>query len=40
LASGALDQDKLDRALALLASPDFWAFGGGGVSVWGQKSVN
>ena len=40
LASGALDKDKLDRALALLASPDFWAFGGGGVSVWGQKSIN
>jgi SAM-dependent methyltransferase len=37
LTSGALTADKLDRALALLVSPDFWAFGGGGVSVWGQR---
>jgi SAM-dependent methyltransferase len=37
LESGALTADKLDRALRLLASPDFWAFGGGGVSVWGQR---
>lgn len=27
----------LSRALELLSQPNFWAFGGGGVSVWGQR---
>jgi SAM-dependent methyltransferase len=37
LASGELSAERLDEALALLDSPDFWAFGGGGVAVWGQR---
>lgn len=37
LASGELSAERLDEALALLASPDFWAFGGGGVAIWGQR---
>jgi hypothetical protein len=35
--SGELSVDRLDEALGLLKSPDFWAFGGGGVAVWGQR---
>jgi SAM-dependent methyltransferase len=35
--SGELTADRLDEALGLLKSPDFWAFGGGGVAVWGQR---
>lgn len=35
--SGDLSADRLDEALGLLKSPDFWAFGGGGVAVWGQR---
>lgn len=35
--SGELSVDRLDEALGLLRSPDFWAFGGGGVAVWGQR---
>ena len=35
--TGAQTGAQIDRAVALLASPDFWAFGGGGVAVWGQK---
>lgn len=38
LASGALTAERLDEALGLLNSPDFWAFGGGGVAVWGQRA--
>ncbi len=37
LGSGELSADRLDEALGLLKSPDFWAFGGGGVAVWGQR---
>jgi SAM-dependent methyltransferase len=36
LAAGELSAEQLDEALRLLNSPDFWAFGGGGVAVWGQ----
>jgi SAM-dependent methyltransferase len=32
-----LSAERLDEALRLLNSPDFWAFGGGGVAVWGQR---
>jgi SAM-dependent methyltransferase len=39
VASGEIGEDTLDRALKLLASPEFWAFGGGGVSVWGRKAT-
>jgi SAM-dependent methyltransferase len=35
--SGELSAERLDEALGLLKSPDFWAFGGGGVAVWGQR---
>ena len=37
IASGAISAERMDHALRLLASPDFWAFGGGGVAVWGQR---
>lgn len=37
LSSGAMSRQRLDDALALIGSPDFWAFGGGGVAVWGQR---
>jgi hypothetical protein len=37
LASGDLSEARLDEALALLKSPDFWAFGGAGVAVWGRR---
>jgi ubiquinone/menaquinone biosynthesis C-methylase UbiE len=36
--SGELSQERLDEALELLKSPDFWAFGGAGVAVWGQRA--
>lgn len=39
LASGALTAERLEEALGLLRSPDFWAFGGGGVAVWGQRAT-
>ena len=39
LDSGAITERRLDEALALLTSPDFWAFGGGGVAVWGQRAA-
>jgi ubiquinone/menaquinone biosynthesis C-methylase UbiE len=32
-----IDADTMDRALSLLSNANFWAFGGGGVSVWGQS---
>lgn len=35
--SEALSAD-LDEALRLHKSPDFWAFGDGGVGVWGQRT--
>jgi SAM-dependent methyltransferase len=35
--SGALSAKQFDQALELLKSPDFWALGGGGVAVWGQR---
>lgn len=37
LASGEMTVERLDEALRLLNSPDFWAFGGGGVAIWGQR---
>jgi hypothetical protein len=39
LASQAIDEAKLVRALAPLADPAFWAFGGGEVAVWGRKAA-
>lgn len=38
LESGAITAQQLDHALGLLASPDFWGFGGGGVAVWGKRA--
>ena len=35
--SGAMSAERLDQAFELLRSPDFWAFGGGGVAVWAQR---
>lgn len=37
IGSGELSAKRLDEALGLLKSPNFWAFGGGGVAVWGQR---
>ena len=37
LQAGAIDASRLEHALDLLASPDFWGFGGGGVSVWARR---
>ncbi len=39
LQSKAIDEAQLGRALALLADPAFWAFGGGEVAVWGRKAA-
>ena len=39
LESGAQSAEQLDHALALLNDPNFWAFGGGGVAVWGQRDL-
>jgi SAM-dependent methyltransferase len=36
LGTGVIDAEKMDRALDLLSDPSFWAFGGGGVSIWGR----
>jgi len=36
--SGELSANRLDEALELLKSPNFWAFGGAGVAVWGQRN--
>jgi ubiquinone/menaquinone biosynthesis C-methylase UbiE len=36
--SGELSAERFDEALELLKSPDFWAFGGAGVAVWGQRA--
>ena len=35
--SGDLSAERLDEGLKLLRSSSFWAFGGGGVAVWGQR---
>jgi SAM-dependent methyltransferase len=35
--SGDLSSERLEAALELLRSSTFWAFGGGGVAVWGQR---
>jgi hypothetical protein len=32
-----MSAERPDQAFELLKSPDFWAFGGGGVAVWGQR---
>jgi len=37
--SGMLGAERFDEALELLKSPDFWALGGGGVAMWGQRSI-
>jgi SAM-dependent methyltransferase len=37
LASGDMSAVKLDEALTLLKSPNFWALGGAGVAVWGRR---
>jgi ubiquinone/menaquinone biosynthesis C-methylase UbiE len=37
LLARAIDEAKLEHALKLLASPDFWGFGGGGVSLWAKR---
>jgi SAM-dependent methyltransferase len=37
LGTGVIDAEKMDRALDLLSQPSFWAFGGGGVSIWGRR---
>jgi hypothetical protein len=37
LGTGIIDAEKLFRALVLLSQPSFWAFGGGGVSIWGRR---
>jgi ubiquinone/menaquinone biosynthesis C-methylase UbiE len=37
LQAGAIDANGLEHALKLLASPDFWGFGGGGVSLWARR---
>jgi SAM-dependent methyltransferase len=37
LASGGMSEVRLDEALALLKSPNFWALGGAGVAVWGRR---
>jgi len=37
LASGALSEERLDQAIALLKDPDFWAFTDGMIAVWGQR---
>jgi SAM-dependent methyltransferase len=37
LASGAITENRLDQAIALLDDPDFWAFSDGMVAVWGQR---
>jgi SAM-dependent methyltransferase len=39
LASGALSTDRLAEALTLLRAPNFWAFAGGRVAVWGQRPM-
>ena len=39
LASGALSADGLAEALTLLRAPNFWAFAGGCVAVWGQRPM-
>jgi len=36
-ASGAIKRERLDEALTLPKLPDFWAFAGAGVAVWGQR---
>ncbi|GAB4065478.1 methyltransferase domain-containing protein [Ancylobacter sonchi] len=38
VASGEITEARLDEAVGLLSSPDFWAFGGGGVAIWGQRT--
>jgi SAM-dependent methyltransferase len=35
--SGELSADRFDEAIALLNSPNFWAFAAAGIAVWGQR---
>jgi ubiquinone/menaquinone biosynthesis C-methylase UbiE len=37
--SGNITAERFDQAVELLKSPDFWAFGGGTVAVWGQRPL-
>jgi SAM-dependent methyltransferase len=39
IADGVHTGAQIDHAQALLASPDFWGFGGGGIAVWGRKGA-
>jgi len=39
LESGVLSPEELNYALVLLNDPNIWAFGGGRVAVWGQRST-
>jgi len=36
IASGALSAKRFDAGVALLKDPDFWAFAGAGIGVWGK----
>jgi SAM-dependent methyltransferase len=38
--AGEFSAQQLDAALELLKSPEFWAFGGAGIAVWGQRATN
>jgi SAM-dependent methyltransferase len=37
IASGALSGERFDAGLALLAEPNFWAFAGADIAVWGRR---
>jgi hypothetical protein len=37
IASGALSLERFDAGLALLRDPDFLAFAGAGIAVWGRR---
>ena len=39
LEAKALTEEQFDQGMALLNDPAFWAFGGGGVAVWGQRAA-
>ncbi|MDC9589440.1 class I SAM-dependent methyltransferase [Xenorhabdus sp. XENO-10] len=40
LTESSLSLDMFEQGLQLLNSPDFWAFGGGNIAVWGRKKTN
>ena len=35
--SGALSAERFEAGLALLSDPNFWAFAGAGIAVWGRR---